>query len=59
MLAACVEASNGRDTSVQAPSYVLAGDSSGYLHVLPLQYDMQFLTGSWKSQLKVCGVCCC
>ncbi len=54
MLAACVEASNGRDTPVQARSFVLVGDSSGYLHVLPLQYDTQFLTGSWKSQLKVC-----
>ncbi len=54
MLAACVEASKGRDVSVQALSYVLVGDSSGYLHVLPLRCDTQFLTGPWKAQLKVC-----
>ncbi len=56
ILAACVEASRGRDISVQAPVYVLVGDSSGYLHVFPLRYDTQFLTGPWKAQLKVCGV---
>ena len=38
---------------VEAPSFLIVGDADGTLSVLPLRSDSDFLSESWKVQLKV------
>jgi hypothetical protein len=51
MLAACIEAH--QDMPVEAPAFLLVGDTTGALSILPVRSDAQFLTDAWKPQLKV------